>query len=74
MADGKAAAPTVTCTLPSVTSRTGISRSEIYRLLSAGKLRAIKSGRTTLIVWTSVVEHLNGLPAATFRAPKASPQ
>jgi excisionase family DNA binding protein len=74
MAGDKAGAPTVTCTLPSVTSRTGISRSEIYRLLSAGKLRAVKSGRTTLIVWTSVVEHLNGLPSATFRAPKASPQ
>jgi excisionase family DNA binding protein len=48
----------------------GFSRSEIYRLLSAGKIRAVKSGRSTLIITESVIAYISTLPAATFRAPK----
>ena len=50
------------------TSRlTGWSRSEIYRRLAAGDIRAVKSGNRTLIVMDSVREYLASLPVATFR-------
>ena len=44
----------------------GFSRSELYRLLRAGRLQAIKSGRTTLIVMDTLREHLASLPPAKF--------
>jgi hypothetical protein len=50
----------------------GLSRSEIYRRLAAGDLRAVKSGSRTLILMASLRAHLDSLPAATFRAPKAA--
>jgi hypothetical protein len=50
----------------------GLSRSELYRRLSDGKVRAIKSGARTLIVMDSLRTHLASLPTATFRAPKAA--
>lgn len=48
----------------------GLSRSEIYRRLAAGDIFAIKSGSRTLILVSSLKDHLAALPAATFRAPK----
>jgi len=48
----------------------GLSRSEIYRRLAAGDIRAVKSGSRTLIVIDSLRAHLAGLPAARFRAPR----
>jgi excisionase family DNA binding protein len=50
----------------------GLSRSEIYRLLGYGKIRGVKSGRTTLILLDSVRAHLASLPPAAIRAPKAA--
>jgi hypothetical protein len=50
----------------------GLSRSEIYRRLAAGDLRAVKSGSRTLVLMDSLRAHLASLPAATFRAPKAA--
>jgi excisionase family DNA binding protein len=50
----------------------GLSRSELYRRLSDGKVRAVKSGSRTLILMDSLQAHLANLPAATFRAPKAA--
>ena len=47
---------------------TGISRSEIYRLLGEGKLRGFKAGSRTLLDWSSVEAHVNSLPLATFRS------
>ena len=47
----------------------GLSRSEIYRRLAAGDIRAVKSGNRTLIIMDSVREYLTSLPVATFRAP-----
>jgi len=55
-------------TIANVTRQTGLSRSEIYRLLARGKLKAVKSGRSTLVLMDSVVAHLASLPEATFRA------
>jgi hypothetical protein len=50
----------------------GLSRSEIYRRLAAGDIRAVKSGARTLILMDSLRAHLMSLPSATFRAPKGA--
>jgi hypothetical protein len=50
----------------------GLSRSEIYRRLAAGDIRAVKSGARTLVLMDSLRAHLASLPAATFRRPKAA--
>ena len=47
----------------------GISRSELYRRLAAGDIRAVKSGSRTLIVMDTLRGHIEKLPVATFRAP-----
>jgi len=39
-----------------------ISRSELYRRISAGDIEAIKIGRSTRIVKASVLRWINGLP------------
>lgn len=50
----------------------GLSRSEIYRRLATGDIRAVKSGSRTLILLDSLRAHLASLPVATFRSPKAA--
>ena len=50
----------------------GLSRSEIYRRLATGDIRAVKSGSRTLILMDSLRAHLMNLPPATFRAPKGA--
>ena len=50
----------------------GLSRSEIYRRLAAGDLRAVKSGSRTLVLMASLRTHLDSLPVATFRNPKVA--
>jgi hypothetical protein len=47
----------------------GLSRSELYRRLAAGKISAVKGGSRTLVILDSLLRHLRSLPAATFRAP-----
>jgi excisionase family DNA binding protein len=49
---------------------TGLSRSEIYRRLATGEIRAVKCGTRTLILMDSLRAHIADLPAATFRHPK----
>jgi excisionase family DNA binding protein len=49
----------------------GLSRSEIYRRLANGDIRAVKSGSRTLILVDSLKAYLANLPAAKFRAHKA---
>ena len=44
----------------------GESRNTVYRLLAAGKLRAVKRGTSTLVVTDSIDEHMASLPAAIF--------
>ena len=48
----------------------GLSRSEIYRRMAVGDIRALKSGSRTLIVLRSLIKHLNSLPPATFHVPR----
>lgn len=50
----------------------GLSRSEIYRRLTAGDIVAVKNGSRTLILMASVRAYLDSLPVATFRAPAAA--
>ena len=56
-------------TIPNTTRITGMSRSEIYRRLAAGDIRAVKNRNRTLILLDSVRAYLASLPPATFRAP-----
>jgi hypothetical protein len=53
-------------------SRSELSRSELYRQLSAGHIHARKSGSRTLILWASLKAHVEALPEAEFRAPRAA--
>jgi hypothetical protein len=62
----------ITAPIPEASRVSGLSRSEIYRRLSAGDIHAVKSGARTLIIMESLRAHLDSLPLATFRAPKAT--
>ena len=62
----------LTVTVSEAVRRTGMARSEIYRLLSANYIEARKSRCRTLIVWASLRAHIEGLPRAEFRAPRAA--
>jgi excisionase family DNA binding protein len=44
----------------------GGSRSTVYRLLAAGKLRAVKRGGATLVLTNSIYDYMASLPPATF--------
>ncbi len=59
-----------TATIPDASDYSGLSRSELYRLLSVGQIRAVKSGKRTLILMDSLRAHLESLPPAQFRAPQ----
>lgn len=48
----------------------GSSRSEVYRLLARGNLRAVKAGVRTQVLMASIKAHVASLPPATFRTPK----
>jgi Helix-turn-helix domain len=58
--------------IPEAVRLSGISRSELYRRLAAGDVRAVKSGARTLILMDSLRAYLANLPPATFRTPKAA--
>lgn len=50
----------------------GISRSEIYKLLAAGKIRAVKAGRKTLVLTETLQNYIHSLPSAKFKAGNGS--
>lgn len=58
--------------IPEATIISGLSRSEIYRRLAAGDIRAVKSGSRTLVLVDSLRAHIASLPAAEFRAKAAA--
>jgi hypothetical protein len=62
----------LTVTIAEAIRLSGLSRSEVYRRLSAGDIQARKSGNRTLIVWASLRAHIEALPMAEFRAPEAA--
>jgi hypothetical protein len=45
----------------------GLSRTELYRRMAAGKIRAVKGGSRTLIILNSLIDHLQSLPPARFQ-------
>jgi hypothetical protein len=57
-------------TIAEASRLSGLSRSELYRRLAAGDIKAIKSRARTLVLIESLRAHLSNLPAARFRAPK----
>jgi hypothetical protein len=61
---------TLAAPIPDACHISGLSRSEIYRRLAAGAIRAVTSGARTLILMDSLRAYVASLPAATFRAPK----
>jgi hypothetical protein len=48
----------------------GESRNTVYRLLAAGKLRAVKRGTSTIVLMASIRQHIASLPPATFGAAR----
>lgn len=62
----------LTVTIPEAVRLSGLSRSELYRQLSVGRIHARKSGARTLILWASLKAHVEALPEAQFRAPKVA--
>ena len=58
--------------IPDAMAVSGLSRSEIYRRLASGDIRAVKSGSRTLILMNSLREHLASLPPAEFRTRRAA--
>jgi excisionase family DNA binding protein len=54
-------------TLKEVHNHVGISRSAIYLALGAGELRAVKRGRTTLVLAKDLEAWLEKLPASSGR-------
>ena len=58
--------------IPDATAVSGLSRSEIYRRLASGDIRAVKSGARTLILMDSLRAHVGSLPPAEFRTRNAA--
>ena len=53
----------IAAAIPDACRVSGMSRSEIYRRLAAGDIRAVKSGSRTLVLLDSLREFLASLPA-----------
>ena len=59
----------VSVTISEACRISGLSRSEVYRRLAAGDISAVKSGKKTLVLASSLRGHIESLPAARFGAP-----
>jgi hypothetical protein len=60
----------LTITVNEAVRVSGRSRSEIYRNLAAGKIKAKKDGKRTLIIFESLKQSIANLPGATFLPPR----
>lgn len=49
----------------------GLSRTSVYDLIAAGHLEAVRSGRRTLVLETSIRSYLASLPRLELRRPAA---
>ena len=56
----------LTITVNEAVRVSGRSRSEIYRNLASGKIKAKKDGKRTLILFDSLKQSIANLPDATF--------
>lgn len=52
----------LTLTIPDAVRASGMSRTAIYEALKNGRLEAVKSGKRTLIPYTSLSGYLASLP------------
>jgi excisionase family DNA binding protein len=43
------------------------SRRNVYQLIATDKIKAVKAGRNTLIVYASLAEYVANLPAAKIK-------
>ncbi len=57
----------ITITIDDAAQRSGLGRTKIYELITAGKLDARKSGSRTLIIGDSLQAYLTSLPKANIR-------
>ena len=57
---------TITMTVGAVIEHTGLGRTAIYELLKSGRLKAVKAGRSTLILADSLRDYIASLPPAKF--------
>ncbi len=65
--DARNMQPTVPIPRPGQTL-CGWTRATVYKKLAAGDIVAVKDGKRTLIVTSSIVAHLRTLPIASFGA------
>ncbi|MDX5931571.1 hypothetical protein [Acidiphilium acidophilum] len=61
----------ITATIKGVRELTGWTHSECYRRLAAGDIKAVKQGRRTYVIVSSVREYLENRPVATFNRKTA---
>jgi excisionase family DNA binding protein len=59
--------------IPAACELLNCSRAQLYRLLGAGRLRAKKLGRRTLVERSSVAAFIEAAPPARIRAPAPRP-
>lgn len=52
--------------IPDACRKSGLSRTALYRELAAGRLKAVKAGRRTIILAESLRELIASLPPARF--------
>ena len=64
--DARATLP-YSATVDEAARLSGLSKSTLYELMSAGKIEAKKLGRRTLIVMDGVRKHVDGLPPAKIQ-------
>lgn len=62
------AAPIIAVPIPKAMELSGLSRSGIYRAIQAGTIKIKKSGSRTLVLYRSLVEHVESLPDGKQRA------
>jgi hypothetical protein len=53
--------------VPQASAIIGKSTRAIYELMASGQLKAVKSGRNTLVVYESLKEYVANLPAPKLR-------
>jgi hypothetical protein len=55
-------------TLPDYQRMSGDGRTTVYNKIADGRLKAVKDGRRTKIIYESARQHLEGLPPAEVRS------
>jgi excisionase family DNA binding protein len=54
---------------PAAAAMLGVGRTKLDTLIAAGEIQAKKSGRSLLILVSSIEKYIEGLPTATLKAP-----